>query len=132
MSICARALGQIYPTAWVFRRIGLPVEVIREFETWREVRDADGTTGWVWHNLLSGRRTAQILPWEIKPGSARPQAILYSSRSDRSNIVARVEAGVVADIIDCDGSWCQIDVNKIEAHIQQNKLWGVYANERIN
>ena len=39
--------GTEYPTAWVFRRAGLPVEVIKEFESWRQVRDAEGTTGWV-------------------------------------------------------------------------------------
>ena len=39
--------GTEYPTAWVFRRAGLPVEVIKEFEGWRQVRDAEGTTGWV-------------------------------------------------------------------------------------
>src|SRR5262245_46029631 len=31
--------GTDYPTAWVFRRAGLPVEVIKEFESWRQVRD---------------------------------------------------------------------------------------------
>src|SRR5262245_3148556 len=37
--------GTEYPMQWVYRRAGLPVEVIREFEAWRQVRDADGTTG---------------------------------------------------------------------------------------
>ncbi len=35
------------PTAWVYRRAGLPLEVIKEFEGWRQVRDADGAAGWV-------------------------------------------------------------------------------------
>ena len=64
--------GIEYPTAWVFRRAGLPVEVIKEFESWRQVRDAEGTTGWVLGSMLSGRRTAVILPWEVKPGSGQP------------------------------------------------------------
>ena len=34
--------GTDYPTAWVYRRAGLPLEVIKEFEGWRQVRDADG------------------------------------------------------------------------------------------
>ena len=28
-----------YPVEWVYRRAGLPVEVIAEFDTWRKVRD---------------------------------------------------------------------------------------------
>ena len=41
--------GTEYPTAWVFRRAGLPVEVIQEFESWRQVRDAEGTRLGAWH-----------------------------------------------------------------------------------
>ena len=62
--------GTEYPTAWVFRRAGLPVEVIKEFESWRQVRDAEGTTGWVLGTMLSGRRTAVILPWEVQRRAA--------------------------------------------------------------
>ena len=121
--------GTDYPTAWVFRRIGLPVEVIEEFDSWRQIRDAEGATGWVFHSLLSGRRTAQILPWEIKNGPQRPRTLLFSTKSERSGVVAKVEAGVVADILSCNGSWCHISVAQYNAYIQQNKLWGVYANE---
>ncbi len=41
-------------TLWVFQRAGLPVEIIGEFETWRRIRDSEGTEGWVLHSLLSG------------------------------------------------------------------------------
>src|SRR6185295_2536225 len=34
--------GVDYPAAWVFRRAGLPLEVVKEFESWRQVRDAEG------------------------------------------------------------------------------------------
>src|SRR5262245_48383818 len=60
--------GTQYPVAWEFQRAGLPVEVIREFDVWRQVRDASGTVGWVHSSLLSGRRTALILPCEGKTG----------------------------------------------------------------
>ena len=50
-------------TAWVFQRAGLPVEIVAEYETWRRIRDSEGTEGWVLHSLLSGRRTALVMPW---------------------------------------------------------------------
>src|SRR5437868_15043292 len=68
--------GTDYPTAWVYRRAGLPLEVIKEFEGWRQVRDADGATGWVLQTFLSGRRTALVLPWEVKPGVPPPKIAL--------------------------------------------------------
>ena len=52
------------------RRAGLPLEVIKEFEGWRQVRDADGATRLGAAALLTGRRTALVLPWEVKPGSS--------------------------------------------------------------
>jgi SH3-like domain-containing protein len=59
------------PILWVYRRAGLPVEVLKEgADGWRQVRDAEGATGWVVQTMLSNRRTAVILPWEIKPGVA--------------------------------------------------------------
>ena len=42
--------------AWVYTRSGLPVEITAEFENWRRVRDSEGSEGWVYHSLLSGKR----------------------------------------------------------------------------
>src|SRR4029453_16249428 len=53
--------GKDYPILWVYQRRGLPVEIIQEFDTWRRIRDRDGTVGWVQQNLLSGRRTALVI-----------------------------------------------------------------------
>lgn len=123
--------GTDYPTAWVYRRAGLPVEVIEEFETWRKVRDAEGTVGWVLHSLLSGRRTALVLPWELKAGNAPPQVSIRSSDSERSGAVAIVEAGVIADVQSCDGSWCYVTISGYRGYVEQKKLWGVYEREVV-
>src|SRR5262245_18286839 len=32
---------------WTYVKSGVPVEIIAEYETWRRIRDADGSTGWV-------------------------------------------------------------------------------------
>jgi len=123
--------GTDYPTSWIFRRAGLPVEIIKEFEAWRQVRDAEGTTGWVLGTLLSGRRTAQVLPWEVKASHERPQVALTASESENSQAIALVEAGVIADVLECDGKWCLVSVDKYRGYILQSKLWGVYPGEII-
>lgn len=123
--------GTDYPTSWVFRRAGLPVEVVKEFETWRQVRDADGVTGWVLQSLLSGRRTAVVLPWEVKQSGARPQTSIYADDTANSRVVAIIEAGVIADITSCDGRWCVVSVDTYTGNIEQKNLWGVYAGEVV-
>lgn len=124
--------GRDYPTAWVYKRAGLPLEIVKEFDVWREVRDADGTQGWIIQSLLSSRRTALILPWELKKGEKPPQAALHKTGSESAAAVAMVEAGVIADILSCDGDWCRVTVDRFRGYIEQNKLWGVYQGERVN
>ncbi len=121
--------GIEYPTVWVYHREGLPLEIIKEFEGWRQVRDADGASGWVLQSFLSGRRTALIEPWQAKPGVAPPQISLLADDSDKSRLVASVEAGVIANVLSCDGKWCWVSVDKYKGYVQQKKLWGVYEAE---
>ena len=52
--------GEDYKIAWVFVKSGLPIEVVQEFDNWRQIRDSDGATGWVFQSLLSGKRTAVV------------------------------------------------------------------------
>jgi SH3-like domain-containing protein len=121
--------GTDYPTAWVYRRAGLPLEVIKEFEGWRQVRDADGASGWVLQTFLSGRRTALVLPWEVKAGTPTPKVALRDDNSERARPVAMVEAGVIANLATCDGRWCQVSIDKFRGYIEQKKLWGIYEGE---
>jgi SH3-like domain-containing protein len=123
--------GTEYPTSWVFRRAGLPVELLQEFEVWRQVRDAEGATGWVLQSMLSGRRTALVLPWEVKAGQPPLQVPLRSAGRETASLVAHVEAGVVANVRSCDGRWCLLNIGEFKGYIEQKKLWGVYDGEVV-
>ena len=39
--------GNRYPIEYVYRRKGYPLEIVAEFDQWRQVRDWQGTEGWV-------------------------------------------------------------------------------------
>jgi SH3-like domain-containing protein len=124
--------GTEHPAAWLFKRTGLPVEIIEEAEVWRKVRDASGTEGWVHMTLLSGRRTALVMPWELKEGQAQAvSATLRDNDRENARAIAQVEAGVLAGIITCENSWCRISVGNYRGYIEQAKLWGTYPNETI-
>jgi SH3-like domain-containing protein len=123
--------GTDYPTGWVYRRAGLPLEIIKEFEGWRQVRDADGAEGWVLQSFLSGRRTGLVLPWERKASASAPIVAVFSSDSASSGVVANVEAGVIANLHSCDARWCRVSIEQYNGYIEQKKLWGVYDGEVI-
>ena len=82
-------------------------------------------------SLLSGRRTALVLPWELKAGAAAPQVTLRKNDSERAGAVAMVEAGVIADVQKCDGTWCYVTIDSFRGYMEQAKLWGVYQREQI-
>lgn len=120
------------PILWIYRRAGLPVEVLKEgADGWRQVRDAEGATGWVVQTMLSNRRTALVLPWEIKPGVAPPLVSVRAEQGDRAAAVAEVEAGVIANITTCGAGWCKVTVGDMKGYVEQKKLWGVYPDETI-
>src|SRR3954447_23161885 len=82
--------------AWVYTRSGLPVEIKAEFENWRRVRDSEGAEGWVYHSLLSGRRTA-VVTMKTKDDLAP----LYDRPDSSGTVAARLQAGVVAQVKKC-------------------------------
>jgi SH3-like domain-containing protein len=104
--------------------------VIKEFDGWRQIRDAEGVTGWVAQALVSGRRTALVMPWQAK-GETPPQIALHSDDRAGSAPVASIEAGVLANVRSCDGTWCHVSVGEFRGYIEQKKLWGVYEGERV-
>lgn len=115
-----------HAVAWVFTRAGLPVEITAEFETWRRIRDSDGAEGWVYHSMLSGRRTALVSPW--KDGEA---AQLYAEPDKSSAVKAKLEPGVLGKVEHCDGKWCRFFDNGFDGFVVQERLWGVYPGEKI-
>jgi SH3-like domain-containing protein len=111
---------------WLFKKEGVPVEIIAEYDNWRRVRDSEGDDGWVFHSRLSGRRTAQINP-KLKD----PTLPLYAKDSDSAAVVARLQPGVIGNVEQCTGRWCRIFGEGFEGWIQQERLWGVYPGERV-
>lgn len=121
-------------TAWVFQRAGLPVEIVAEFETWRRIRDAEGTEGWVLHSLLSGRRTALVAPWT--KGDVQPIPLMERA-DERAEVVARLQPNVIVSVKQCTGTWCRITVAQpsardLDGYVRQDRLWGVYPNEKVD
>lgn len=126
--------GTDYPVAWIFEKVGLPVEIVKEFENWRQVRDSEGTEGWVLANLLSGRRTVLVTPWEVKSpaGAAVPKpTALHDGASDGSGVAALLAPGVMGSVLSCDGNWCQVSIASQRGYIAQGRLWGVYKGEAV-
>lgn len=128
--------GTKYDVAWTYLKSGIPVEIVQEFDTWRKIRDVDGTEGWVHQNLLSGTRAGYATPLV-----ANGEIALRSNRADDSGMRARLGAGFKVIIKECDGTWCEVNAIQQEAnqrsstysgYLHQEELWGVYPDEIID
>lgn len=116
-----------YPVAFVYRRAGEPVEITAEYDNWRRIRDSEGSEGWVWHSLLSGRRTALVAPWSKE--SALP---IFVKASEAERMSARLEPKVLVEVRRCDSNWCRVEGDGFSGFIEQERLWGVYPGERFD
>lgn len=118
--------GDRYPVEWVYRRKGLPVEIIAQYDQWRRVRDWQGTEGWVHQRLMTAIRDV------IVKGTQRT---IYAEADAASPPVAKLDPGVIAHLLECRGQWCRIEAQNttqaIRGWLNRNEIWGVYPDEVV-
>jgi SH3-like domain-containing protein len=117
--------GTRYPVDWVFKRKGMPVEIVAEYENWRKIRDWQGASGWVHQSLLTGKRSFII--------AAKP-ASLHKTPAAAAEVVAKLEPEVMGEIRSCSGDWCRVRVSSggVSGWLERTAFWGVYKSEPIN
>lgn len=114
-----------YPIEWIYQQQNYPVEIIAEYDQWRKIRDSEGSTSWIRKNLLTNTRYALVT--EIGENN------IYEKDSLNSDVVAKVENGVVGKIKKCTLSFCQLEFeNKIEGWVPRNILYGIKKGEEID
>jgi SH3-like domain-containing protein len=117
-----------HDVAWVYNRAALPVEVTAEFENWRRIRDWEGAEGWVYHSLLSGKRTALVAPQSKK----REDLLELRNKPDAASaVIAKLQHGVLASVKRCKDGWCRLVGEGFDGWIEQPRLWGVYPGEKL-
>jgi SH3-like domain-containing protein len=114
--------GQQYPINWVFTRPGIPIEIIAEFDNWRKIKDYEGAEGWISARLLSGRRTIMI------QGKTRD---LRRTADNRARVLLRAEPGVIGDLLECQETWCRVEVAGQHGWLQRGEFWGALPGEIV-
>lgn len=117
--------GDQYPILWVYHRVGLPVEVLREFDVWRLVIDSQGTKGWMHEATLTGSRHFVI--------NGTAPVTLYRQADTDSNPRAQLMPGVVGLIERCaaGGDWCRVRADHVSGWLQRSEFWGTLPGEKI-
>lgn len=105
-----------YRIDWVYRRVGLPVKVLRLQQGWRLIEEPDGTRGWVFNQLLSLRRTAIV--------TGEGLTALRELPDGASALRWNVEPGVIGELGDCETEWCELVVDGHAGWIARTRIWG--------
>ena len=119
--------GTRFPIEWTYQRRELPVEIVREFELWRRIRDPEGTEGWVHQSTLMGRRSF------IARGAPGSEVMLRRRAEDQAQPVARLRPGVVGRVRACETNnpWCEAQIGEFRGYIKRADIWGVGPTEEV-
>ena len=119
--------GTRFPIEWTYQRRELPVEIVREFELWRRIRDPEGTEGWVHQSTLMGRRSF------IVRGAPGTEVMLRRRAEDQAQPVARLRPGVVGRLRACEANspWCEAQIGEHRGYIKRADIWGVGPAEEV-
>jgi len=109
---------------FIYKRKDYPLEVLAAYDSWRRVRDVDGTVGWVSQTMLSDVRTVLI--------TGKGKASLRASAYPAAPIRAEAEPGVVAKLRACKPQFCEITAGGVTGWIDRTRIWGVDAGEIID
>jgi SH3-like domain-containing protein len=116
--------GERYPIEWVYQRRDLPVQIEREFDIWRLIRDEDGVRGWVQEVMVMGRRSFVVT------GADRT---LRQDADAKSRAVAILKVGVIGRIRACaaGADWCQVQVEDYRGWLRREEFWGTLPGEAV-
>lgn len=116
--------GFQYPVNWVYQRDGLPVEIIGEFDVWRQILAPDGGTGWVHEATIRAKRGFYVTANE---------ATLLDAPDPGAGIVAYLKNGVSGALLRCnaDSQYCKVATKYEAGYLARSDFWGAFSGEVV-
>jgi SH3-like domain-containing protein len=105
-----------YPIAWRYEQQGLPVLVLKESREWLMVRDPAGDEVWMHSRTLGGNPSVLVFGEDLVELKKQPKA--------DGRVIARIAPGSVASLIDCEGAFCEIYLERRKGWAPRSQLWG--------
>jgi SH3-like domain-containing protein len=110
-----------FPIRWLYTRPGLPVRILEEYDVWRLIEDPDGDQGWTHSSLLSTQRTMMVRASGVQS--------VHRLADTESRVVARAEPGAIGELLNCDQTWCRVEIGGRRGWLPRSMVWGVLDYE---
>jgi SH3-like domain-containing protein len=111
------------PVEWKFIKKGEPIEIIAEYDQWRQIRDIKGEGGWVQVGALAIKRHIIVTSAEPIP--------LIKEHGNYTNIVAYIYPEVRCKLNKCANEWCNVVCDGYKGWLARKFLWGIYPEEKV-
>ena len=109
-----------YPIIINYIQKNFPVEIIKEHDVWRQVKDIEGNIGWIHAPLLKGDRYGIIF-------SKNDSASIFNYPNGIK--IGKIGNKNIVKIEKCLEKWCLISLKKNKGWLIKNDLWGIYSSE---
>jgi len=115
-----------YPIELMYVTKNLPVEVIEEFDSWRKIKDHNGTIGWLHKSLIQGDRF-------VLTGYKNYSNIDLYNRPNGS-IIGVIKKNNILNLKNCLVNWCKINSENTNTNgwVLKKNIWGIYETEKYN
>lgn len=118
-----------YPIKWIFQSKNMPVEVIQEFDTWRQIRDYEGKEGWIHKSLTRGQRFGLIKP---NKKNEKDLVVMTKKPEENSKPIALFEKNVIVKLEECNETHCKALKSGYKGWIERKFLYGIYEDEKFD
>ena len=112
--------GNNFPVRYVYRSRFQPVQIINEYYGWFQIRDLTGDISWVHRNQLTNARY-------VTPKASG--VFLYRRARSDSDVLARIDRGVIFLADKCDRDFCHVKTNvdgvSYRGYLLRDGLWGI-------
>lgn len=114
------APGTDQPVLWQLGA-GFPLEVVSAKGEWLQVKDFEGSSGWV------HKKTTQKTPYVIVRANKGTEQQINVRREPSSNaeVVAKANYGVVFKVLGTKGTWVNVEhAQGVSGWVEGSLLWG--------
>ena len=101
---------------------GFPLQVVKKSGDWIQVKDFEGSLGWVRKDMVSNQSHVVV---KANKGSGKSVNI-RSTPSTSGDVVATAIYGVVFKVVSKKNGWVQVQhANGVKGWIREDLLWGM-------
>lgn len=117
--------GKEFEIKWNFKKIGLPVKILNQYERWYQVETPDGSIGWMNTRLFEKNKEKNKTVIFLKNSK------IFKKPNKNASIIGNIGKNNIVNIKSCKKEWCKIESKKYNliGYTHKINIWGAIVSE---